>query len=101
MFVSDTFVSTLVAENLVLRKTFSVDTGSDVKVDVLPLYEYQLKKFQVRFHNTCSNAFSRSETCRVQKLKDVHLLLLCHGIVDLLGGPKSHCAAGGNSGPCG
>ncbi|KAA0715350.1 N-myc-interactor [Triplophysa tibetana] len=41
-----TFVHTGVAENLVLRKTFSVDTGSDVKVDVLPLYEYQLKKFQ-------------------------------------------------------
>ncbi|KAI7804393.1 putative N-myc-interactor-like [Triplophysa rosa] len=41
-----TFVHTGVAENLVLREKFSVDTGSDLTVDVLPLYEYQLKKFQ-------------------------------------------------------
>ncbi|XP_077071968.1 N-myc-interactor [Siphateles boraxobius] len=41
-----TFVNTGVAENLALRGKFCVDTGSDVVVDVLPLYDYQLKKFQ-------------------------------------------------------
>ncbi|XP_018974510.1 N-myc-interactor-like isoform X1 [Cyprinus carpio] len=41
-----TFLSTGVAENLVHRGKFCVDTGSDVVVDVLPLYEYQLRKFQ-------------------------------------------------------
>lgn len=41
-----TFVHTGVAENLVLREKFSVYAGSDLEVDVLPLYEYQLKKFQ-------------------------------------------------------
>ncbi|XP_056127329.1 N-myc-interactor [Rhinichthys klamathensis goyatoka] len=41
-----TFVNTGVAENLSLRGKFCVDTGSDVVVDVLPLYDYQLKKFQ-------------------------------------------------------
>lgn len=41
-----TFVNTGVAENLALRRKFCVDTGSDVVVDVFPLYDYQLKKFQ-------------------------------------------------------
>ncbi|KAK9968962.1 hypothetical protein ABG768_027179 [Culter alburnus] len=41
-----TFVNTGVAENLVLRGKFCVDTGSDMVVDVFPLYDYQLKKFQ-------------------------------------------------------
>ncbi|XP_073701330.1 N-myc-interactor [Garra rufa] len=41
-----TFLNTGVAENLVLRGKFCVDTGSDMMVDVLPLYEYQLRKFQ-------------------------------------------------------
>ncbi|CAM4599938.1 unnamed protein product [Leuciscus chuanchicus] len=41
-----TFVNTGVAENLALRGKFCVDTGSDVVVDVFPLYDYQLKKFQ-------------------------------------------------------
>ncbi|XP_052421439.1 N-myc-interactor [Carassius gibelio] len=41
-----TFLSTGVAENLVHRGKFCVDTGSDVVLDVLPLYEYQLRKFQ-------------------------------------------------------
>uniref|UniRef100_A0A8C1X5R9 NID domain-containing protein n=1 Tax=Cyprinus carpio TaxID=7962 RepID=A0A8C1X5R9_CYPCA len=41
-----TFLSTGVAESLVHRGKFCVDTGSDVVVDVLPLYEYQLRKFQ-------------------------------------------------------
>uniref|UniRef100_A0A8C2H5B5 NID domain-containing protein n=1 Tax=Cyprinus carpio TaxID=7962 RepID=A0A8C2H5B5_CYPCA len=41
-----TFISTGVAESLVHRGKFCVDTGSDVVVDVLPLYEYQLRKFQ-------------------------------------------------------
>jgi len=42
-------VSLSVAENLALRGKFCVDTGSDVVVDVFPLYDYQLKKFQVCF----------------------------------------------------
>ncbi|KAK2904607.1 hypothetical protein Q8A67_006406 [Cirrhinus molitorella] len=41
-----TFLNTGVAENLVQRQSFCVDTGSDMVVDVLPLYEYQLRKFQ-------------------------------------------------------
>lgn len=41
-----TFLNTGVAENLVQRGKFCVDTGSDVVLDVLPLYEYQLRKFQ-------------------------------------------------------
>ncbi|XP_016410664.1 N-myc-interactor-like [Sinocyclocheilus rhinocerous] len=41
-----TFLSTGVAENLVHRGKFCVDAGSDVVLDVLPLYEYQLRKFQ-------------------------------------------------------
>ncbi|XP_051761284.1 N-myc-interactor [Ctenopharyngodon idella] len=41
-----TFVNTGVAENLVLRGKFCVDAGSDMVVDVSPLYDYQLKKFQ-------------------------------------------------------
>ncbi|XP_067300741.1 N-myc-interactor [Pseudorasbora parva] len=41
-----TFVNTGVAENLVLRGKFCVDTGSDMVVDVFPLYDYQLRKFQ-------------------------------------------------------
>lgn len=41
-----TFINTGVAENLVLRGKFCVDTGSDMVVDVFPLYDYQLKKFQ-------------------------------------------------------
>ncbi|KAG1944968.1 N-myc-interactor [Pimephales promelas] len=41
-----TFVNTGVAENLALRGKFCVDTGSDVVVDVFPVYDYQLKKFQ-------------------------------------------------------
>ncbi|KAK7169563.1 hypothetical protein R3I93_005518 [Phoxinus phoxinus] len=41
-----TFVHTGVAENLALRGKFCVDAGSDVVVDVFPLYDYQLKKFQ-------------------------------------------------------
>ncbi|XP_051564386.1 N-myc-interactor-like isoform X2 [Myxocyprinus asiaticus] len=41
-----TFLNTGVAENLALRGKFCVDTDSDMLVDVLPLYQYQLKKFQ-------------------------------------------------------
>lgn len=41
-----TFLNTGVAENLVHRGRFCVDTGSDVVVDVLPLYEFELRKFQ-------------------------------------------------------
>lgn len=41
-----TFVNTGVAENLVLREKFPVDTSTDLMVDLFPLYEYQLKKFQ-------------------------------------------------------
>ncbi|XP_051566645.1 N-myc-interactor [Myxocyprinus asiaticus] len=41
-----TFLNTGVAENLALRGKFCVDTESDMLVDVLPLYQYQLKKFQ-------------------------------------------------------
>ncbi|XP_051998506.1 N-myc-interactor-like isoform X2 [Xyrauchen texanus] len=41
-----TFLNTGVAENLVLRGKFCVDTDRDMLVDVLPLYQYQLKKFQ-------------------------------------------------------
>lgn len=41
-----TFLNTGVAENLVHRGTFCVDAGRDVLVDVLPLYEYELRKFQ-------------------------------------------------------
>ncbi|XP_016408716.1 N-myc-interactor-like [Sinocyclocheilus rhinocerous] len=50
-----TFLSTGVAENLVHRGKFCVDAGSDVVLDVLPLYEYQLRKFQ-----TYSGAPSRT-----------------------------------------
>lgn len=41
-----TFLNTGVAENLVHRGKFCVNTGNDVQVDVLPLYEYELRKFQ-------------------------------------------------------
>ncbi|XP_016337501.1 N-myc-interactor-like [Sinocyclocheilus anshuiensis] len=50
-----TFLSTGVAENLVHRGKFCADAGSDVVLDVLPLYEYQLRKFQ-----TYSGAPSRT-----------------------------------------
>lgn len=43
---NSTSALTLVAENLVLREKFPVDTSTDLMVDLLPLYEYQLKKFQ-------------------------------------------------------
>ncbi|KTF77910.1 hypothetical protein cypCar_00042036 [Cyprinus carpio] len=45
-FMTALLLSLSVAENLVHRGKFCVDTGSDVVVDVLPLYEYQLRKFQ-------------------------------------------------------
>ncbi|XP_052004469.1 N-myc-interactor-like [Xyrauchen texanus] len=41
-----TFLNTGVAENLILRGKFCVETDRDMLVDVLPLYQYQLKKFQ-------------------------------------------------------
>ncbi|XP_076854435.1 N-myc-interactor [Brachyhypopomus gauderio] len=41
-----TFVNTGVAENLVLKQKFFVDIGNGMEVDVGPVYEYQLKKFQ-------------------------------------------------------
>ncbi|XP_016110507.1 interferon-induced 35 kDa protein-like [Sinocyclocheilus grahami] len=44
-----------VAENLVHRGKFCADAGSDMVLDVLPLYEYQLRKFQ-----TYSGAPSRT-----------------------------------------
>ncbi len=53
-------LSLSVAENLVHRGKFCVDTGSDVVVDVLPLYEFELRKFQVRFHHTLVSEISLS-----------------------------------------
>ncbi|XP_043088143.1 N-myc-interactor-like [Puntigrus tetrazona] len=42
-----TFLNTGVAENLVQRGSFRVDTGSDAAVlELLPLYDYKLRKFQ-------------------------------------------------------
>lgn len=78
-----------------LREKFCVDTGSDLEVDVLPLYEYQLKKFQVRFYVLIFILQIRN----VSKAEGYIKLLLCgHGIVDIFRAPKSHRATGGNSG---
>ncbi|XP_041922510.1 N-myc-interactor isoform X1 [Alosa sapidissima] len=41
-----TFLNTGVAERLALRGKYPVDTGREMIVDVAPLYNYRLKKFQ-------------------------------------------------------
>ncbi|KAI5107529.1 N-myc-interactor [Silurus meridionalis] len=41
-----TFLNTGVAENMALREKFYVDTIGEMEVNVAPLYDYQLKKFQ-------------------------------------------------------
>ncbi|XP_062390722.1 N-myc-interactor isoform X1 [Sardina pilchardus] len=41
-----TFLNTGVAERLALRGKYPVDTGRETMVDVNPLYNYRLKKFQ-------------------------------------------------------
>lgn len=84
-------LSLSVAENLVHRGRFCVDTGSDVVVDVLPLYEFELRKFQVRFQHTLVSEICVSAEGR---LFDG----VCCGLVDVLGSPESHRAAGGNPG---
>lgn len=85
-----------VAENLVHRGKFCVDTGSDVLVDVLPLYEYQLRKFQVRFQQHAHVQFLYQKSVLAQK--DVLFDGVCRDVSDVLGGPESHRAAGGNPG---
>lgn len=37
----------LVAENLTRRENFYIDAGEEMEVRVAPLYDFQLKKFQV------------------------------------------------------
>lgn len=82
-----------------LREKFCVDTGSDLEVDVLPLYEYQLKKFQVRFYVLIFILQIRNVSGPEAEGYIKLLLLLCgHGIVDIFRVPKSHRATGGNSG---
>lgn len=41
------FVPFIAAENLTLRGNFYIDTINEMEVSVAPLYDYQLKKFQV------------------------------------------------------
>lgn len=41
------FVSFIVAENLTLRGNLYIDAVNGMEVSVAPLYDYQLKKFQV------------------------------------------------------
>ncbi|XP_028824728.1 N-myc-interactor-like isoform X2 [Denticeps clupeoides] len=40
------FLSSGVAENLVLKRKFGVDANREMMVDVAPLYQYKLRKFQ-------------------------------------------------------
>ncbi|XP_026865832.2 N-myc-interactor [Electrophorus electricus] len=41
-----TFLNSGVAENLALKETFCADIGNGMEINVGPVYEYQLKKFQ-------------------------------------------------------
>nr|XP_021334738.1 N-myc-interactor [Danio rerio] len=60
-----TFSSSAVAERLVLRGRYTVDVCGEADVEILPVYEYQLRKFQ-----TFSGVASRT-----QLLKEMQALL--------------------------
>lgn len=91
IFTTALLLSLSVAENLVHRGTFCVDTGSDVLVDVLPLYEYELRKFQVRLQHTLVSEICLSAEGHVFDG-------VCCGLVDILRDPETHRAAGRNPG---